>query len=130
MTMYVKAGQAAATLIGLNAQEIINAGAEYLKTREAEKTKREWIRANHQAFLAALQVEQEALLVYFEHRFAERREALGEFYQVLHKAVEAGDSHQLNAAICGILGIVKDNPLNDFEKFRQTYNDPDSIIEL
>lgn len=130
MTMYAKAWQVAATLIDLNAQEVINAGVEYLKTWEAEKTNREWIRANHQAFLAALQAEQEALLVYFEHRFAERREALGEFYQVLHKAVETGDDHQLDVAICGILGIVKDNPLNDFEKFRQAYNDPNSIIEL
>ena len=130
MTMYARAWQVAATLIDLNAQEVINAGVEYLKTREAEKTNREWIRANHQAFLAALQAEQEVLLVYFEHRFAERREALGEFYQVLHKAVETGDDHQLDVAICGILGIVKDNPLNDFEKFRQTYNDPNSIIEL
>lgn len=130
MTMYAKAWQVATTLMGLNAQEVINAGVEYLKTWEAEKTNREWIRANHQAFLAALYAEQEALLVYFEHRFAERREALGEFYQVLHKAVETGDDHQLDVAIFGILGIVKDNPLNDFEKFRQTYNDPNSIIEL
>ena len=130
MTMYAKAGQIAATLVGLDAQAIINAGVDYLKTREAEKTNREWIRANHRAFLAVLQAEQEALLFYFEHRFTERREALGEFYQVLHKAVETGDDHQLDVAICGILGIVKDNPLNDFEKFRQTYNDPNTIIDL
>ena len=128
--MYARAGQVATTLAGLDPQAIINAGVEYLKTREAEKTNREWIQANYQAFLAALKAEQEALLVYFEHRFAERREALREFYQVLHKAAEIGDDHQLDVAICGILGIVKDNPLNDFEKFRETYNDPNTLIEL
>ena len=127
MTMYARG---AAAFLGLNSQEIISAGADYLKTREAEKTNRELIRANYQAVLAALQAEQEALLVFFEYRFAERREALGEFYLVLHKAVQTGDDHQLDVAICGILGIIKDNPLNDFEKFRQTYNDPNAVIEL
>lgn len=130
MTMYAKAGRVAATLVGLDPQAIINAGVDYLKTREAEITNRELIRANSQAFLAALQAEQEALLIFFEYRFAERREALGEFYQVLHKAVEIGDDHQLDIAICGILGIIKDNPLNDFDKFQQTFNDPNAVIEL
>lgn len=130
MTMYAKAGRVAATLVGLDPQAIINAGVDYLKTREAEITNRELIRANYQAFLSALQAEQEVLLIFFEYRFAERREALGEFYQVLHKAVETGDDHQLDIAICGILGVIKDNPLNDFEKFRQTYNDSNAVIEL
>ena len=128
--MYGRAGRIAANLIDLDPQAIIEAGADYLKTREAEVTEREWIRANYQAFLAALQSEQEDLLTYFEYRFAERREALHEFYHVLHTAVETGDDHQLDIAICGILGIIKDNPLNDYEKFKMAYNDPDTIIEL
>ena len=130
MTGYAKAAGIAVNLIGLNPQEVIGAGVEFMKTRETEITEREWIRANYQAFLAALQAEQESLLTYFEYRFAERREALHEFYQVLHTAVETGDDHQLDAAICGILGIIKDNPLTDYEQFKRAFNDPDAIIEL
>lgn len=110
--------------------EISNAGVEYLKTREAEKTNRELIQAKAQAFQAALQARREILLVYFEHRFAERREALAEFYRLLHIAVETGDTHQLDAAIGGILGIIKDNPLDDFDHFRETWENLDALIEL
>lgn len=110
--------------------EIINAGVEYLKTREAEKTNRELIQAKAQAFQAALQARREILLVYFEHRFAERREALAEFYRLLHIAVETGSTHQLDAAIGGILGLIKDNPLDDFDHFKQTWENLDALIEL
>lgn len=120
----------AAYLLSLDPQAIIDAGVDYLKAREAEETEREWILANYQAFLYALRTEQEALLTYFEYRFAERREALREFYQVLHDAVESGDAHQLDAAICGILGILKDNPLNDYEQFKRAWQDPDTVLEL
>ena len=114
----------------LNFQEIINAGVEYLKTREAEKINRELIQAKAQAFQAVLQARREILLVYFEHRFAERREALAEFYRLLHIAVETGDTHQLDAAIGGILVIIKDNPLYDFDHFRETWENLDALIEL
>ena len=114
----------------MNAQEIISAGVDYLKTRESEQTKREWIRTNHQTFLAVLRAEQESLLTYFEYWFAERRETLREFYLVLHNAVENRDDHQLDAAIVGILGIIKDNPLNDYAEFKRTYNDPDTVLEI
>ena len=117
-------------LVGLNPEEIICAGVEFLKTREVEITKREWIGANYKAFLNALKAEQESLLKYFELRFDERREALREFYRVLHTAVETGDDNQLNAAICGILGIIRDNPLTDYNQFKRAFNDPTTIIEL
>ena len=130
MTGYAKAARIAANLAGLNPQEIINAGVELLKTREVEITEREWIRTNYQAFLDALRVEQESLLIYFEHRFAERREALHEFYQLLHTAVETEDDHQLDAAIYGILGIIRDNPLTDYVEFKRAFNDPNTIIEI
>ncbi len=127
MTTYYKA---AANLLGLDPQEIIIAGIKYLETREAEKTNREWIRANSQMFQAALQAQQETILAYFEHSFAERREALAEFYRLLHTAVDTKNAQQLDGAICGILGIIKHNPLHDFDHFKKTWNDPNAIIEL
>lgn len=129
--MYAKG---AAMFLGLNFQEVIqetiNAGVEYLKVREAEKTKRELIQAKSQAFQAALQARREGMLAYFEHRFSERHEALAEFYGLLHIAVETGDGHQLDAAVCGILGIVKDNPLYDIDHFKETWGKPDALLEI
>ena len=126
MTGYARAAGIAVNVVGLNPHEVINAGVELLKTRESEITKREWISANYQAFLAALKAEQESLLTYFERRFAERRETLHEFYQLLHTSVEAGNDHQLDAAIHGILGIIRDNPLTDYAEFKKAFHDPNT----
>ena len=116
--------------INMGAPGILQAGADYLKTLEEEKTQREWIRANHQAFLAALRAEQETLLAYFEKKFAERRETLQEFYAVLHHAVETGNDHQLDSSIAGILGIIRGNPLLDYAVFKKAFEDPDTVIEI
>ena len=114
----------------LSPQAIIEVGTDYLKTLEEERTQREWIRANHQAFLAALKAEQETLLAYFDKRFAERRETLQEFYEVLHHAVETGNDHHLDSSIAGILGIIRENPLLDYAEFKRAFDDPDTVIEI
>lgn len=40
------------------------------------------------------------------------------------------DNHWLNIALAGILGIIQDNPLDDFETFKQQFHDPDYTIEI
>ncbi len=127
MSAYWRIAQLAANL---GSAEVLRAGAQYLATLEEERTKREWIRTNHQDFLAAMKAEQETLLAYFEKRFAERRETLQEFYSVLHHAVETGNDHQLDTSIAGILGIIRENPLLDYAEFRRAFEDPDTVIEL
>ena len=74
--------------------------------------------------VTALNNEKEVLLDYFEKRFAERREAFEQFYDLLHTAVETGDPIQLQASLAGILGIIKENPLGDLVAFRQKRDDP------
>ena len=127
MSAYWRIAQMA---VKLRPQEVLRAGAHYLTTLEEERTKREWIRANHQAFLAALTAEQETLLAYFEKRFAERRETLQEFYEVLHHAVETRNEHQLDSSIAGILGVIRENPLLDYAEFKRAFEDQDTVIEL
>ncbi len=103
---------------------------EYLKAHQAEKTQREYIRAKRDVLVTALNHERDCLLAYFEHRFAERRSALEEFYSLLHSAVESGDAAQLQASLTGILGIIKDNPLEDLATFRENWSNPNFVIEL
>lgn len=110
--------------------EIIQATVEYLKTHEAEETQREHIRAKRDFLVTALNNERDCLLAYFEHRFAERRSALEEFYDLLHTAVESGDTTQLQVSLAGILGIIKDNPLDDLVSFREKWNNPEFVIDL
>ena len=110
--------------------EIIQAAVEYLKAHDAEKTQREYIRAKRDVLVTVLNNEKDCLLAYFDHRFAERRSALEEFYALMHTSVENGDTIQLQASLVGILGIVKDNPLDDLVEFREKWSNPEFTIDL
>ena len=104
--------------------------ADYLRTMQEEKTKRQAIAANRDVLIARVTSEKETILAYFDHRFAERRAALDEFFELLRHASVGGDHHQRNAALAGILGIIQDNVLDDFETFKQKFQDPDYVIEI
>ena len=109
---------------------ILQAAVEFFKVHEAEETQREYIRAQREALITALNNERDLLLDYFHRRFAERRSALEEFYNLLHHAVESGNIDELQAALAGILGILKDNPLGDLVEFRKNWANPDYSIDL
>jgi len=66
----------------------------------------------------------------FHLRFAERKETLKNFYQVLHQAVESGNNDHLQAALYGILEVIKTDPLADYDKFVQAYQDPNIQLEI
>ena len=104
--------------------------ADYFRTIQEEQTRRQAIAANRDVLISRLTAEKETILAYFSHRFAERRAALDEFFELLHHAVGSGDNHQLNIVLAGILGIIQDNPLDDFETFKQQFHDPDYTIEI
>ena len=104
--------------------------ADYFRTLQEEETKRQAIAANREVLIARVTAEKDAILAYFDLRFAERRAALDEFFELLSHAMKSGDNQQLNTALTGILGIIQDNPLDDFETFRQQFDNPDHVIEI
>ncbi len=110
--------------------EVIEAAIDFMKSHDHEISKREYIRSNQEVLITALNHERDCLLDYFDRRVSERREALEEFYGLLHSAVESGDVTHLNASLAGILGIIKDNPLGDLVEFRKLRDDPNYRISL
>ena len=44
--------------------------------------------------------------------------------------METNNDHQLDNAIIGILGIIQDNPLFEFEEFQKALTDPDTVLEI
>ena len=110
--------------------ETIQGIAGYFRTLHEEETRRQEIIAHRDVLIERITAEKEAILAYFDHRFAERRAALDEFFELLRHAVASGDNHQLTTALAGILGIIQDNPLDDFETFRQQFQDPNYVIEI
>ena len=86
---------------------------------------------NHYATLSEkLRLEQESLLKFYEMKFSERRASLEEFYRLLHEAVETGNDFHLQAALYGILDIIKTDPLADYDQFVRAYQDPDIQLEI
>ena len=122
-TFYAKVGE-------LAAMGIIAAAVDYMRIHESEQTRREYISARRDILVTALDNERDCILAYFEHRFAERRSALAEFYALLRESVDGGDTARLQAALAGILGVMQENPLGDLEKFRENWADPNFTIEL
>lgn len=102
----------------------------YFRTLEEEETKRHAITANRDVLVARINAERDAILVYFGYRFIERSAALDEFFELLRYATANGDNEQLTAALTGILGIIQQNPLDDFETFKKNLQNPDYVIEI
>lgn len=126
-TMAKGSGKVVSTV---NVLAVVTEAVEYLKTRQEEQTKREYIWATRDAIVTELNNEKEVVLSYFEHRFAERKGALEQFYSLLHRAVDTGNDQQLQTALNGILGIIQENPLKDFAEFRKNMSDPDFVLEV
>lgn len=104
--------------------------ADYFRTMQVEETKRQAIIANRDVLIERITAEKDTLLAYFDHKFAERRAALDEFFELLRLAIASGDNQQLVAALSGILTIIQDNVLEDFASFKEKFQNPDYVVEI
>ena len=113
----------------LNPLEVVREYVSYRKTVSEQQTERARIAAKRDVAVRLIESEREIILEYFAQRFAERKAALNGFFDVLHAAVREKNEHAMDTALSGILGIVKDSPLKDFDTFRQARAD-NRVIEL
>jgi hypothetical protein len=109
-----------ALLQALSPLDVLRAYVEYRKSAEVQITERERIWAERDKALLAIEAERDILLVYFKQRFAERKGALEQFFGLLEEGSADKDGHKIDVALDGILHIVGDSPLKDFEAFRKT----------
>ena len=129
-TVHKVASGAKGVASAANALAVITEAIDFFQKREEQRTKRAYIEGRRDVLVTAFEAKERVILSYFDQRFAERKGALEQFYVLLHRATESGDKVQLEAALEGTLGIVKDNPLMDFESFVDKWSDPDFVIEL
>ena len=113
----------------LNPLEVVREYVSYRKTVSEQQTERARIAAKRDVAVRLIESEREIILEYFAQRFAERKAALNGFFDVLHTAVQEKNEHAMDTALSGILGIVKDSPLKDFDAFRQARAD-NRVIEI
>ncbi len=98
--------------------DVLRMWQECKRDCEAEKTKREEIRAKRDVAVAAIDAQRELLQSFFAARFSERKHVLDGFFGLMHHAVESKDNAQLDTALKGILGVLEDSPLKDLDAFR------------
>ena len=101
----------------------------FLKTASEQKTERDRIAAKRAVALKAIESEEKMILEYFKQRFAERRMTLDGLFLMLQNAVKNKDEHAMDTALSGIVGILKDSPLKDFESFCKA-RENQQIIEI
>ena len=125
----VKTGGKAA-LMRLNPTQVIAEYLDYKRKVAEEETKREEIWAKRDVALATLSAQKELIEKYFKERFAERAAGLDKFFDLLDSAIEGKNEKQMELALAGILGILKDSPLKDFETFRESFQKENFLIEI
>lgn len=114
-----------ATLISaFNPVEIINYYFEYKKVVAAHETERTRLNAKRDIVLKTLDIQRELIKEYFDRRFEERKSALDRFFALLDDAVKNNNDKHLDVALDGIVTLIKDNPLKDFEAFKTQLLDP------
>ena len=111
----------------LNPLAVLQEHFSYKQASESEITRHEEIQARREIAVATIQAQKEALEQYFYLHFEERATVLSELFKLLDHAVEKQDINELDVALNGILGVVKDNPLKDFESFRDAYTQGKTI---
>jgi hypothetical protein len=116
----VSLGKAGKVVVqNINPLELVREYFTYRRIADEQKTERNKIQARREAVITAIETEKDIILKYFEYRFSERADALNSFFKVLHKSFEEKNDIAMDKALEGILGIIKDNPLKDFESFRK-----------
>lgn len=113
----------------LNPLEVLREYVSYIKTATEQQTERERIAASRDVAVKRIESEREIILEYFKQRFTERSAALNGLFDILHTAVREKNEHAMDRALSGIVGIVEDSPLKDFETFRKARADKE-VIEI
>jgi len=108
----------------------LEACIEYAKIAEQERTERHRIKAQRDVAVEAINAQRDVILRFFDMYFAERHEALGQFFRELDEGMRTRDDKLLDGALHGIVAIVRENPLKDFAAFQQSMKKKDFQLEL
>lgn len=125
----IDVGSAAKHLVNLaQAQDglaIVRQVIDFAEFWQTEQNKREKIRARRDVMIAEIEKQQRVMETYFEGVFNERRHNFDRLYDVLHTALEKEQWEVVDKAMTAIVDMAKEFPLDDLDKFRTAWNDPD-----
>jgi len=103
----------------INPLDVVREYVSYKKDIEQQKTDRKRIKAKRDIAVKAIETDKEIILAYFDMRFKERKQVLKRIFKTLDKGIASKNNEIIDKALGGIVVIIKDNPLKDFESFRK-----------
>ena len=114
-------------LTGLNM--IVDAYKDYKKTVEIETTKRAYIKADKEKFIAKIDAQKELIINYFEYMFSERKDNFKKLFETLDKGISASNNTLIEQALSSIITIAKDSPLKGIKQLVSDFKN-DNIDEI
>ena len=110
---------------------LVSSWMEYKKVAEVEDTKREAISAFKEVKLGQISAQRAVLEGYLTKTFEERATTIHNFFEVLDKGIETGDSSLISNAIGAIVDITKQSPRAGARELIGAFYDPDvKTIEI
>lgn len=110
---------------------LVSSWTEYKKIAEVEGTKRAAISAFKEVKLGQIGSQRAVLEQYLAKIFEERATTIHNFFEVLDKGIETGDSSLISNAIGAIVDITKQSPLAGARELIGAFYDPEvKTIEI
>ncbi|MCI1010473.1 hypothetical protein HWE02_14500 [Pseudomonas oryzihabitans] len=110
---------------------LVSSWAEYKRISEVEDTKRSAISALKDVKLEQIGAQRAILEQYLAKTFEERATTIHNFFEVLDKGIENGDSSLISNAIGAIVDITKQSPLAGARELIGAFYDPEvKTIEI
>lgn len=110
---------------------VIDAYNNYKTTVEVENTKRKYIEADKEKFIAKINAQKEVIKDYFERAFTERKENFKQLFDLLDKGLESNNDTLIEQALSSIITIAKNSPLKGIKQLVSDFeNDKVDEIEI
>ena len=107
------------------ALDVVNAWKDYATTCQIEETKREEIRADRDARIAAVKEQGQVWRAFIENTFAERRDIFSKSFDMLESGLDSGDDKKISAAVAMITEQIKTSPIKQAAEMMLAMSDPD-----
>ncbi|MEB3223293.1 MAG: hypothetical protein VKS61_14555 [Candidatus Sericytochromatia bacterium] len=100
-------------------KDLVEAATDYLKTREAEHTRRTAIEARARVEVARIQADSEVLATAVQRTFDQRDRVLEGLLAELDRAADRGDRGAVEAALGSLVGVLGRSPLGELAQFHR-----------
>lgn len=109
---------------------IIDKYVEYKKFQEEQITKRVEIEAKRDVAIESIRSQKEIVMFTLTNIFKERGASLEKMFETLDKGIETNNADIINAALSGIVSVIKKCPFESFNDFNAKLSSGQHLLDL